>query len=251
MCISASASIKAFIVNFLSAISLVYFGNENLKSVNLIIALFSIYTSFMQLVDLGIWLDLDCKKGLNKTASLIGPTLTYLQPIVIFVIAYLVLNYTKAGIKKRKSQIEPFEKQSPLFEMFSISSKKLNTGKIINIIAAIIIIFLLVRYYTSDEDISCSKLSSNNNISWGWLKTNKMYYIPFCIIYTIVTFSNILLIDPLSNFIKLVLVLYLGLFTVAHFIKKSHRGELWCFTSNILPLLLLVIQKLFKNQFIR
>ena len=98
MCISAQASINAFIVNLISAISLVYFGNDNLKSINVIIAIFSVFTSFMQLIDLGIWLDLDCKSGLNKAASLIGPVLTYFQPVAIFFVAYLILNYTKTEI---------------------------------------------------------------------------------------------------------------------------------------------------------
>ena len=61
----------------------------------------------MQLVDFGIWVDLGCKKGYNKFASIIGPIINYLQPIMPFLIAFLVLNYTNDGIKYRKNKLLP------------------------------------------------------------------------------------------------------------------------------------------------
>ena len=77
MCISYSASINSLFINLLSSICLILYGNSNLKSYNLIFGMFSIYTSLMQLVDLGIWNDLNCKIGTNKIASLLGPLLVY------------------------------------------------------------------------------------------------------------------------------------------------------------------------------
>lgn len=246
MCISSRASINAFLVNLFSAISLVHFGNENLKSVNLIIAIFSVFTSLMQLVDLGIWLDLDCKSGLNKASSIIGPILNYLQPVAIFFIAYLVINYTKHGQEKQASDLTPLEKSSKLFNMFSITSKKLNIGKILNILALLIIIILLARYYSSEGDISCTKLTGPH-IKWNWLSKLKPDITIFSIVY-VITLLNFYFIDPNSVFIKLTVFGYIILFLTSMLINKSYTGELWCLISNMLPLVLLILQKLFKNQ---
>jgi hypothetical protein len=249
MCISAQASINAFIVNLISAISLVYFGNDNLKSINVIIAIFSVFTSFMQLIDLGIWLDLDCKSGLNKATSLIGPVLTYFQPVAIFFVAYLILNYTKHGLEKRANDIAPLEQSSKLFDMFSISSKKINVGKIVNLITIVILIILLVRYYSSGNDIMCTKLNGDH-IKWGWLSKIRPDINIFSILY-VITFFNFYLIDPMSTYIKVIILGYISLYLISIFINKHYTGELWCLTSNMLPLLFLVIQKVFRNQMVR
>tara|TARA_A100000164_G_C21728019_1_gene686167 strand:- start:72 stop:818 length:747 start_codon:yes stop_codon:yes gene_type:complete len=248
MCISATASINAFTINFISACLLVLFGNDNLKSINLIVALFSIFTSFNQLVDLGIWLDLDCKNGLNKTASLIGPVLIYLQPVMPFIIAFLVLNYTSDGIKMRKENLVPLEKEHKLLDMFSISSKKINLAKIINFAAIILIVILLINYYT--KHVSCSQLK-DGHISWNWLNKGKHLLTAFTIIYALVAPMNFLMIDPKSNYIKIILSLYILLLLVSIFVNKKYTGELWCLVSNCLPLILLVIQKIFKKELTR
>jgi hypothetical protein len=246
MCISARSSINAFLVNLISAISLVYFGNENLKTANTIIAIFSVFTSLMQVVDLGIWLDLDCKSGLNKAASLIGPTLTYFQPVAIFFVAYLIMNYTKYGKETYINNLAPLENSNKLFNMFSITSKKLNIGKILNILAIIIIIILLIRYYSSGNDILCTKLNGPH-IKWGWLSKLKPDVTIFSVLY-LITLLNFYFIDPKSIYIKIAVLGYIALFLISLFINKSYTGELWCLTSNMLPILLLVLQKLFKNQ---
>jgi len=246
MCISAKASLNAFLVNLISAICLVYFGNENLKTFNYIIAIFSVFTSLMQIVDLGIWLDLDCKTGLNKAASLIGPILNYLQPVAIFFIAYLIMNYTNHGKQTYKENLDPLEKSSKLFKMFNITSKELNIGKIVNILAVIIILILLVRYYLSGSDIMCTKLNGPH-IKWGWLSKIKPDITIFSILY-VITLLNFYFIDPMSKYIKIAVLGYIALFLMSLFINKSYAGELWCLTSNMLPLILLVIQKFFKNQ---
>ena len=59
---------------------------------------------------------------------------------------------------------------------------------------------------------------------------------------------NLILIDPLSKFMKIVIVLYILLLIISYLISKKYKGELWCLVSNCLPLILLVIQKFFKNN---
>ena len=247
MCISATASLNAFLFNLFSAISLVYFGNEELKSLNLVVALFSVFTSFMQLVDLGIWLDLGCKKGFNKTASIIGPIINYLQPIMPFIIAFLVLNYTKDGIDYRKEKLLPLEKSSKLYQMFSITSKKLNLVKIINIVAFILIVLALSKYFVKNNSNLCCKLK-DGYVSWNWLQHSGFEISLLAVIYMTITFMNLILIDPISKYMKIVIVLYILLLIVSTIISRKYKGELWCLVSNSLPLILLVIQKLFKKQ---
>ena len=247
MCISATASLNAFLFNLISAVSLVHFGNDELKSLNLIVSLFSIFTSFMQLIDLGIWLDLSCDKGYNKTASIIGPIINFLQPIMPFLIAFFVLNYTKDGIDYRKNKLIPLEKTSKLYEMFSISSKKLNLVKVLNIIATIFIVIALASYFVKNKSNICSKLK-DGYVSWGWLQHRGLEISLLAIIYMTITFMNLGLIDPLSKYMKIVIVLYLVLFIISYLISKKYKGELWCLVSNCLPLILLLIQKLFKRQ---
>jgi len=247
MCISATASINAFIVNLISAICLVRFGNENLKTINYIIAIFSVFTSLMQLVDLGMWLDLDCKSGLNKFATLIGPVLTYLQPVAMFVIAYIIMNYTNNGLEKQATDIAPLEQKSRLFDMLSITSNKFNLGKTMNLVAFIILVVLLIRYYLSTHNTSCTTFKGSH-LKWGWLSTTNPDATIYIILYGVVGIANFLLIDPSSIFIKIAIFGYISLYLISRFINKYYTGELWCLLSNMLPLLLLVIQKLFKNQ---
>lgn len=247
MCISATASLNAFLFNLASAISLAQFGNDNLKPLNLIVAMFSVFTSLMQLVDFGIWVDLGCKKGYNKLASTIGPIINYLQPIMPFLIAFLVLNYTNVGIKYRKNKLVPLEKSSKLFDMFSVSSNKLNLVKIINIVAFVLIILALTSYFVKHKSNLCCKLK-DGYVSWNWLQHNGLEISLLAVIYMTITFMNLILIDPLSKYMKIVVALYILLLIVSLIISRKYKGELWCLVSNSLPLILLVIQKLFKKQ---
>ena len=247
MCISARASINAFLVNLVSAISLVYFGNENLKSLNIIIAIFSIFTSFMQLVDLGVWLDLDCKNGLNRMASLLGPTLLYLQPIMIFVLTYIIFNYTNHGIKYRKNNLVNTESNNPIYENLSLSSNKFNLIKIVNIIGSIILFILVTKHYINTKNNVCSELK-DGFVNWKWVQKDKKYLSLFGIIYMFLVLTNFYLIDPESLYIKITLIVYVSLYVVSFIIGNEYKGEVWCLISNCVPLVLLIIQKLFKSQ---
>ena len=96
----------------------------------------------------------------------------------------------------------------------------------------------------------CCKLK-DGYVSWNWLRHNNSKLTLIALIYMTVTFINLVLIDPLSKFMKIVIVLYLVLLLISHFISKKYKGELWCLVSNSLPLILLIIQKVFKRQLIR
>ena len=59
---------------------------------------------------------------------------------------------------------------------------------------------------------------------------------------------NIVGINPKHPYTYVVLLIYIVTLLVSAIIDKNRAGELWCFTSNCIPLLLLIIQKIFKNK---
>lgn len=246
MCISAYASANSFLVNLISAVCLIFYGNSNLKTYNLIFGLFAIYTSLMQVVDFGIWTDLSCKIGTNRIASLLGPTLVYLQPAMIFVIAYFVFN--KTTIDTDTTKTNTINIKHKIFKLFDVSTSKFNLSKAINILYGIAIGFFLYTYYTNKHtDINCSKVI-NGSIKWGWLDNKKLsYYTLFGILYICVGFINILSVNPQSTYIYSVMFMYAILLFISFIWKKTHLGEVYCYISNAIPLLLLIGQKIFRK----
>lgn len=242
MCISASASIKSFSINLISSLALIVFGNKSLKTYNYIFAMFSIYVSLMQLVDYGIWIDLDCKKGFNKASSLFGPILNYFQPLALYAIMYIIFNYTSHG-KITKLNVKTSKVNKDLFNNFSILSKKKNITKILTILYTAFIVYTLYKFYTRNN-IFCTKLD-RGHLKWKWLSYDFKEAIVFGYVYLIVIYS-ILFVDPNSNYVKLVMFLYFVLLMVSYIKNSLHMGEIWCYLSNSIPLLLLLAQKVFK-----
>ena len=64
----------------------------------------------------------------------------------------------------------------------------------------------------------------------------------------IITFMNLVLIDPFSKYMKIVILLYIVFLLISYLISKKYKGELWCLVSNCIPLILLIIQKMFRSQ---
>jgi len=245
MCISASASLKSFFTNLVSAGLLVYFGNEKLFVFNLIVALFSIFTSFMQLIDYLMWIDLDCTKGTNKFASIIGPFINLIQPVIIFIVAICVFKYSDAG-KQFYNKVFSKVKSDYLAESFSIASNKMTIPKLGSLIYIFVIGIILFNYYSkmlNNPKLLCSGVT-NGSLVWKWLN----YKYPTAIFYLPIAGLNLIGINPSHPYTYVVFSVYLVTLLISVFIDKSRAGELWCFTSNSIPLLLLIIQKIFKNK---
>tara|TARA_B100000902_G_C27319951_1_gene923691 strand:+ start:1925 stop:2674 length:750 start_codon:yes stop_codon:yes gene_type:complete len=246
MCISAEASINSFFFNLVSVILLIQYGNDNLKLYNLIIGMFAIFTSLMQLVDLGIWLDLDCKRGLNKFVSKVGPILNHLQPTMIFVIAFLVIKYTDVGKEVNENL------KNTKFENFMITTEKINYNNVINLLYFCLISYVLVIYYIKESKSSSAFCSTvfKNHIRWNWTdiyKDNITYSIIYTLLYALIGTMNFYTINPFSSYIKLVLILYFFQYSIAKTISRIHLSEIWCLISNSLPLTLLILQKIFPK----
>lgn len=242
MCISAKASINSFIFNLISVGLLINYGNNNLKTYNLIVGIFAIFTSLMQLIDLGIWLDLDCKKGLNNFVSKIGPVLNHLQPTMIFVIAFIILKYTPDG-KKLKQNLKDTN-----FENFIITDEKFNVNNILNLLYFCLVLYTLVIHYIKEINSNnpfCTKIFENH-IKWNWADIYKGSSV-YALLYAFIGAMNFYTINPFSSYLKLVLILYFFQYLISRMISKIHLSEIWCIISNSLPLTLLILQKIFPK----
>ena len=144
MCISAQASLVSFFTNLFSCIALVKFGNVNLRFYNYIFAAFLIFVSLMQLVDFGMWIDIDCKSGINKFASAAGIVLIYLQPLVLVM---LYLYFVKSNMGKSFYDKNIKSKEGTWYDHINLNSKILSVlGLFFNFI---IMIFFSRTFYIS------------------------------------------------------------------------------------------------------
>lgn len=247
MCISAKASINSFLLNLIGCIALIKFGNKNLQVYNVIIAGFFIFISLMQLVDLGMWVDLKCKLGTNKIASALGPILNFTQPIALFIIVYVVLNYTQYG-KKETKQILNRERKYNWLKHFNIANNKINLIKIINGLYLATIIVSLTKFYylvSKDSNLLCTGIK-NGNLFWNWAQNKGIgtYYIYW---FWHITILNILAVNFTSSYIIIALIFTYIIFFYSKLWIKVNVPEIWCYLINCIPFILLIIQKLFPR----
>ncbi len=78
MCFSKDLSLSSFIFGITDSFSLIYLGNEKSSNTNKMIGYYILFITFMQLIEYLIWLDIDCKSGLNNFASIIRPIFNHL-----------------------------------------------------------------------------------------------------------------------------------------------------------------------------
>ena len=248
MCVSARASILSFFTNLVSCLALVKYGNSNLHFYNITIALWMTYVSLMQFIDLGIWVDLDCKKGINKLATILGPLLNHTQPIAFFLIVYLLINKTKVGSDFYKNNLKSQENE--IFRHFNIGKGGVNFIKILNILYVLFLIISLIQYYykgsTSNPELFCSKLFKPNNIlSWPWYNKN-LLLIAFSILWHIFIINS-LSVNPKSSYMKVTIVVIYTLLFLSFYLKNKNAGEFWCYIVNFGAILFLLIQKIFPK----
>lgn len=247
MCISAQASLVSFFTNLFSCIALVKFGNVNLRFYNYIFAAFLIFVSFMQLVDFGMWIDIDCKSGINKFASAAGIVLIYLQPLVLVM---LYLYFVKSNMGKSFYDKNIKSKEGTWYDHINLNSKKLNILKIANIGYALLLIVALALFFrkalTTNPELLCTT-AVEGNLRWKWFESG---ILPVTLLGGLFHFGalNILAINPWSSFIKLSLVIFYFMLFGTLLLKKYKISEIWCYLINFSALILLIIQKVFPRQ---
>ena len=211
MCYSKKLSLISFLFGIITSIGLISFGNKKSFYSNLSIGIFYIFVSFMQLVEYFIWSDILCINGLNNLGSLIGPLLNHLQPIVFFVLLYI---FAKPNI------IIP-----------------INIIILCNILYAIYIIYKYY-YYIQDKNNLCVRVNNKGHLTWTWNKNIIIFYLLIKFITIINYYQN-------TNIFISFIICYLFLL-ISIFKFQKNIGEFWCLMVTGVPLIVLIIQKVFN-----
>ena len=161
----------------------------------------------MQFIEFLIWSDINCINYLNNLASIIGPLLNHIQPVIIFILLYI---YVKPKI------IIP-----------------INIIIIINILYVLYIIYKYI-YYIQNKNNLCIKQNDEGHLSWSWNKSNLFYFI--------LVFINIINYFHNKNII-ITFILSLILLFISIFNFKKNIGEIWCLIVSGIPLSIFIIQK--------
>lgn len=212
MCYTKELSITSFLFGIITSILLMKYGDEKYKAENKAIGIFFIYISFAQLIEYLIWSDLECKTGLNKFASQVGPLLINLQPVVF----YSIFSYYVPS-----SNIIPK-----------------NLMILLNVIYAIYV-FSKYSSYISIPENSCTTTNCKNHLNWKWKYNFRYtYYQSLMLLNFINYFKNT---QIFNTFVILYILL---LFSSLKF--NENIPELWCLLSTGVPIIILGLQKLRK-----
>ena len=212
MCFSKELSMKSFIFGLLSSLLLIIFGNKESENTNIVIGLFFIFVSLMQLIEYLIWKDLNCNKGLNNISFILGPILNHIQPIVLFVLCNIYI---------KSNNIIPI--------------------KLIYLLIIIYLIYVIDKFYNyiKDNKNKCIQINNSGHLDWTW-KYNFNYIFYFII-------EIIILINYTNNFnINISFILGYILLFISIFKFNKNIGELWCFMVSGIPLINLIVQKSFN-----
>jgi hypothetical protein len=209
MCFSRKLSMLSFLFGLFSSLMLIIYGNKEYYKTNLAIGYFFIFVSLMQLIEYFIWSDLDCKNGLNKLGSLLGPLFNHFQPLILLLLGYLYLK--------------------------SNNFISMNIVYFLNIIYIYYVLYIYFIVYMKKNNL-CVGLNKNNHLDWNWKYSfNYLFY------YIIVFINVINYINNKNILIVLLISLLLNIFTYYKF--NLNIGEFWSLFVTGIPLLLLFIQK--------
>jgi hypothetical protein len=207
---STQLSLKSFIFGLFSGLLLIFFGNDKSKNSNKVIGLFSIFISFMQLIEYFLWKDINCKNGLNMICFKLGPLFNHLQPIILFLLCSLFIE---------SSNILP-----PEIIIFSI---------------IIYIIYVINKYndYISNNLKQCIPANEIGHLNWPWkyeFNYTSYFIIMFIVLLNYYKNKNIMV----ARFIS-----YLLLFISTTKFNKN-IDKLWYFMIPGVPLINLFLQKI-------
>jgi hypothetical protein len=164
----------------------------------------------VQLLEYFMWVDIDCKNGLNNTSTILMPLIVYSQPVIY----YGLLNYFA-------------------------SNKSNNTidNNILLVCNIAYMLFLLYRYNNLKR--TCTTVNDENHLSWGFENFD------IGILYLIMMILNS--VNHLDNLnVKTMLIVTSSLLLISNLYTKKNLGEIWCFISTGTPLVVLLSQYLMK-----
>lgn len=205
MCFNANVSLSTFVFGVLSGMVLITKGNPKYKHENTVYGIYLILLIFVQLMEYILWIDLDNRRGWNKTVGIIGPFI-WLQPVFLFVIKTLYYGIidTKLGA--------------------------INAGYIG------LFIYYYITYLKKGNLLTRVK---NKRLNWPFLK-NKTVLSCF---YHIVLILNLFWGGAMTatRFTVFFTVITYIFYAISVYYFRYTIAEMWCFFSAGLPFLMLVI----------
>lgn len=210
MCYSKETSMMSFIFGLTTSFLLIKYGNMASDSTNKTIGYFFMFVSFMQLVEYFIWSDLDCVSGSNKFASIVGPLLNHLQPIVLFLLANIYLQSTHIIASN-------IIITTNIFYLFYVGYKYYN--------------------YVKQQSNLCIKENYKEHLDWTWKKDFNYNIYHFILFINIINYSNNI------NLIMTIIVSYIILY-FSSYNFKDNIGEFWCLIVTGIPLFNLFMQRI-------
>ena len=210
MCITKEVSLSVFIICSLSCI---YLYQRNLPNDRWVAILYG-YIGIMQLLEYFMWKDQECS-GLNQKATKIALYILVFQPIISFLVAYIMTN-----------------------------------GKLPNwlyMITMIYIIYVISKISFKDKDNKCTKPcdGSNYGLNWPWATGSNtlLWIVFFCGIA-----SPFLLMKKTGNiFFIFNLIIWLLSGIIGSYrcqgLVDIPSGSLWCMMAFLGPLVGIYINK--------
>ena len=217
MCYSKEVSQRSFIINVITCYILYNYNSNN--NTHKILALFFVFVGLMQLFDWIFWehqnMSSENEKRVNFIFTKISMIANHLQPIILAMILYLF------------------------------------NGKLHNLSICIVILYILVVVpyttnlsidYTLVKNVETNKNKTKTSLYWQWNSAHNSYlvYATFLITLSVLSFENF-------NYPMNIILIFINLssFFLANFYYKSeYVGRFWCETASIIPLILLILNKL-------
>jgi hypothetical protein len=206
MCFNKDVSLATFFIGLLFIILLINYGNKKYYLENNIFGYFLIFIIFIQFMEFIFWIDLDNNLGLNKIMTIFGSFINMCQPIFLFIIKLIFINP----------------------DLFSFTNYNLIVF-LINIVYAIYILFSYSNFINNGNLITHQ--DKNCYLDWNWKKFyNRIFYL-------ILLSINIIWQTDFNYSLFLLIVVLLSLFLSYKYFSYN-IGEMWCFLSVPIPLLL-------------
>jgi hypothetical protein len=210
MCYSKDLSLTSLTFGIIASSALIFLGNKESSQTNKAIGYFYLFVTLMQLVEYFIWTDISCKIGLNKLASLAGPILNHLQPVVLLIFATVFID--SAGIIPIDTVIIPA-----------------------NVLYLLYTAYKYYKYVQNPANL-CVQTNTCGHIDWTWKKDyNYLFYfaISFLNIVNFYTNTNLLVAFGLSYILLIISILKFN----------ENIGEFWCLMVTGVPLVNLFMQR--------
>jgi len=208
MCFSKELSKRALGIGLLSSLLLITLGNENLSGFNKTIGITFIAVALVQLADYFIWSDVNCQTGYNELGGQLGPLFINLQPVIIFALILLFM---------KDSNIDKYD-AIPI---------------ILNVVYLIYFIYQYKNYIANGD--FCSKVK-DGHLAWVWGDHFNYFF------YTTLLFINLIWYAETTIHYLTVIIIF-AIAVLSNFAYKDYPGQTWCYFSNSIPLIVLLLQK--------